>query len=99
MKAALDLVDAAPAAPAKVFAFGNASGAVRAADAGVSIGEKRIDRDTILPDVIPDVILGPVPERCEFVQAELGVPLDRLDFRTRLALVAANAGDPGIHPL
>src|SRR5579859_2023271 len=46
------------------------------------------------PDVLPDVLFGPVEQRAYLVQAVLVVPFDGVGQGTRRRLLAADPGDP-----
>ena len=53
----------------------------------------------MLADVGPDVILRPVQHRVVLDQAEHRIVLDRLNGSSIRRLIAAAAGDPGLHAL
>src|SRR5439155_26856980 len=97
VQAALDLFLACPASRTGVLTRHHGPRAVRAADRRVVAVVKRVVGDVVLVDKGPDPLQRPVRERVRLHHAELRVPLDLLGVRPGRRLVAAHAGDPGVH--
>src|SRR5262249_36962043 len=95
VQAALRLRAAAPAAGARVFAFGHGRRARPAADARVAARVQRVHRDVVRAQVVPHRGARPGRERVELDEAEAGVALDHARRGARRRLVAADRGDPG----
>src|SRR5438874_2644859 len=92
--AALDLVEALPAAAARILAGGDGLRAVRAADARVVLVVELVVGDVVVEDVLPHLRLSPRGERVHLHQPELLVPLDDVGISACGRLVAADAADP-----
>src|SRR5579864_5750955 len=92
VEAALRLARPSPAAGALVFAVGDGARARRAADRQVAARDERMFGDPVAREVPGDVRAG---ERSEGVDTdEVPVLLEDGDVRSRLALIAPQAGDP-----
>src|ERR1700722_2976169 len=87
-----------PATRAMVLARHDRPGAGRAADARITLLMEAVEGQLASPDVRPDLLLGPVEQRADLVQAVLRIPLDGFAFSTGLRLLAPHAGDPRIVP-
>src|SRR5581483_5075926 len=96
MQAALDLVGAAPAAGARIFARLYGAGAVGAADARVAAVVQRVVGQLVLDDVCPDLRLAPARERVQLDHVELRVPLHERRLTARARLVTAQTGEIGV---
>src|SRR5689334_2442596 len=84
-----------PAASADVLAGLDCPGAGRAADRGIAARVQRIDRQSVLSRVAPDLRLAPGGERIELEDASVGaVDLRDGDLRAGDRLLAAQPGDP-----
>src|SRR3569832_2469075 len=64
-----------PAAGADVFADGDGARAGCAADAGIELIVQFVVRHIEVADIRPDVVIAPLDERIEFLQAVARVPL------------------------
>src|SRR5438309_9667556 len=73
--AALDLVEALPAAAARILAGCHRLRAVCAADARVVLDVELVVWDVVVEDVLPYLRLRPCRERVDLHQPELLVPL------------------------
>src|SRR6478736_685478 len=91
---ALGLRGADPAPGAGVAARAHRLGAVGAADRRVAAVVQRVVGDPMLPDVVPDVALGPIGERVQLPEAEPLVPGELRRRRAVRGVPAADAGDP-----
>src|SRR5579871_1627244 len=96
VKAALQLCEGGPASGALAFVVANDSGAGPAADARIALIVQRVVRDFVDGDIGPDIALGPVGERIDFDQVELGVPLHDGGPGSVRGLVATDRADPGV---
>src|SRR5579864_6708421 len=85
-----------PAARARIFARRDGARAWRAADAGIAAIMERVVRYRMLADVTPDVLVGPVGQRIEFLQAVLRVPFLNCQVAASHRLGATLAGDPRV---
>ena len=74
-----------PAPGAMVLARHDGPGAGRAANAGIALFVQAVEGKLARADIGPDLLLGPVQQRADLVQAVLGVPLNGLALGARLA--------------
>src|SRR4051812_9547306 len=82
--------------PAAVTARARQS-ARRAADRVVALIVKWVIGQVVLGDVVPDILVRPRRQRVELPDTPALVALDLLRVRARRSLLAADAGDPGLH--
>jgi hypothetical protein len=86
-----------PAPGTRVFSRLHRARAGRASYAAESAIVQRVVGNVMRADVVPHLFLAPVEKRTNLVDAELGVPTDRLHFAPGHALVPAQAADPRVH--
>lgn len=91
MNTALGLSLALPATGALVFVFLDRLGGVVVTDALVASVEEFVIRDTIVLDILTDLIKGPVGERVDFDKAGL-VDLENVEITTLAALASSATG-------
>src|SRR5580658_2712724 len=85
-----------PAAGTMILAGHDGPGAGGAADAGITLLVKAVEGQLARAYVGPDLVLGPIQQRADFLQAVLGVPLDGMALGAGLGLLATHTGDPGV---
>src|ERR1700735_3783261 len=85
-----------PATRAMILARHDRPGAGRTADARITLLMEAVEGQLACADVRPDLLLSPVEQRAELVQAVLRIPLDGCALRAGLRLFAPHAGDPRI---
>src|SRR5690348_7748415 len=89
-----------PTAGPGVLARLHGTGARRAAHADVAFFVERVAGYAVDPDVVPDLVGRPIGQGVEFDNgAVVVVQLDLADVDARGPLIAAQAGDPGVHRL
>src|ERR1700730_5400082 len=96
MQAALAGFAALPPPPSRTRVCTRLHGACarRAANAGKTAVVQRIVRQALLADIFPNLLLGPIAQRTQFVPATAGVPLDGHRHATAGRLSAPYPGNP-----
>src|SRR3569833_2147852 len=88
-----------PAAGANVLPAGGRAGAGCAAEAGIELVVQLVVGHAEVADVIPNVVVAPLDQRIEFLQAVASVPLGYTEVGACRRLLAAQTGDPGFFAL
>src|SRR6186997_1627247 len=94
---ALGLCQARPAARAQVSTRFDRLGAMGATDRRVAAIVKRVVREVVLTDVVPNVALGPVREGVQLPEVEALVPAELRGLGTGAGVCPADAGDPAVY--
>jgi hypothetical protein len=96
MQTAFGFGGTAPTACAFVFAAGDGPGAGLAADAGIASVVQGIVWDFFANDPVPNIFFGPRGQWAYFYHAEFLVPFNDGRIGPGSALIAADAGCPGL---
>ena len=101
VNSALDLVETCPTACAFVLSIARFSGAGPAADRTIACVMQWIVRNSVVANVVPDRLTGPVCHRIEFDDVTVhrviqGVELNDPNRRAGFGLLATEPGDPAI---
>src|SRR5215469_6926500 len=95
MQSAFGFSSPGPTTGTRVFARANGTSAMSAANARVVEIMQRVVRNTVLVNVVPNVLIRPVSNRIDFDEPELPIPFNLFRGSPEYSLIATDRRDPG----